>query len=287
MKSSGGTLALAVLLCLTSTRPLFGSGRCRSGIFANSQTWCSCPDFDALLANPVPRFACPPYYTAVIYDLDAAPDGSASGVTFRGEPGSPCAGLEKKVPAHGQLVGCWSAPDADNCRSFWLPFYADCLVVDAVPLGPECTTPECADATTALVAIGSPGANGFRVCSPPDPNTSCTVSNVKFIQGGLCAAYQCDGDQEGPDTCKVTWGATLWGQARTGAPPGTYDWQTGTIRLATRQAPPVCGPLKACLGGSHARTRWTLEMVARPGTGFKPPCLPGPTNACSPADCLP
>src|SRR5262249_1818872 len=162
-------------------------------------------------------------------DLDSAPDASTSSMTFRAQPGSPCAGLEKKVPMHGQLVGCWGPIDPGGCRSFQLPFYADCLSVDAVPLGDDCPDPACSEVTTGVLAIGSPGAAGYRVCPPIDSTISCEAPRFRAIQGGLCIAYECDGDLAGANTCQASWGATYWGTQRSDVPPGVYDWLAGTL----------------------------------------------------------
>ena len=272
--------------------PAARASRCHSGL--TNGPHCQCPDYSTLVNAPGSHVKCRPGWTPVTYDLDHpfAPEGVSSHMTIRAGDLSQCPNLEKDVPLHGILIGCWSKPLYNGCRKFRVTFNGLCLDADEEPLGAGCNG-DCATFTTGQLAIGTAGSATFQVCPPLDPNTSCRSTNTgggdefRFQTGGLCDTYDCEAHQPGTEACAQDWGASYWGFDRVADnPPGSYDWLTGGFRVSVQQRRQTCGKMQGCLG--FTTPAWTVVLAANPAAGFTPPCIPnGGGNPCQPSACIP
>ncbi len=279
---------------------------------------------------------CAPGDTAAIYDLGQAfPDngvpadqgvvGTTSFMTIRAGPASPCAHMVDtvdpkpcpdpqecpgsstqpegalKVPVAGYIVGCWSPPDHQGCRTLALYTKSFCLHAQHELLGSGCAQGpggvDCANVSTEQIGVDVPGAKNRRLCPPTDPTTSCRGTHgnqgpgLRFWIGGVCATNNCAGPGTAPavdaNTCDVAWGATKLGYNHPADKginqPGWYDWKTGAFKVDLSSPKPSCGALGDCLG-VHAGQPWDLRLVAVPRAGQHPPCVGG---ACDAPACFP
>src|SRR5262245_39428172 len=115
-------LSLAILL---AARPALPSGRCNEGQLAGG-LHCACPDINAQLKSG--DVFCPSGYVPVVYDLAQpfGPDGTTSSLTMRGDKGSVCPTLAKRVGVRGHAVVCWGPPDG-ACRQMVVPYNSFCI----------------------------------------------------------------------------------------------------------------------------------------------------------------
>jgi hypothetical protein len=297
-------LAIVTLAAATVAIPQVArANRCSSGTLSGG-AHCGCPDPAELVArcNDVSEAGHPPgTWTAVVYDLDKTfpPDGTTSFVTVRAHPKSPCAAMgggsgEKTVPiTGGYVVGCWSEPDQNGCRTVHVLNDASmCLEIASTPFGPGCSTPECDAVETGQTAISNAGAADRFVCPPIDPATSCRSTRrqdeelFRLWVGGLCATNSCEAGQVGANTCTSHWGATQWGYNRGHSKdlgPGWYDWQSGAFKIGYVGRRNSCGTFADCLG----KDRWDQVLVGTPAAGYSPPCLGNESGVCDAAGCVP
>jgi hypothetical protein len=206
-----------------------------------------------------------------------------------------------KVGITGYIVGCWSPPDHDGCRTLAIATKAACLHVQHQFLGPGCMPgpkgEDCPNVTTEQIGIDVPGAKNRRLCGPTDPTTSCRGTHgnqgpgLRFWIGGVCSTNNCANPGTGPtvdpvNTCDTSWGATKLGYNTPPGhglnQPGWYDWKTGAFKVDVSSPKPSCGPLGACLG-VHAAQPWDLQLVAVPRPGQQVPCV---GDACDAPGCF-
>lgn len=293
-------LAAAASLSVATTAD---AARCSSGTLSGG-LHCGCPDPAALAArcndaSEGGRLSGP--WTPVIYDLDKPfpPDATTSFVTLRASPRAPCVGMGNGSGAKtvairgGYVVGCWSTPDKNGCRTVKvLNDSSMCLDIESVPLGPGCGG-ACDTVETGQIALSNAGAADRLVCPPIDPALSCRSTRraheetFRLWIGGLCATAGCDAGQVEPDTCTSQWGATQWGYNRGSSRdlgPGWYDWKSGAFKLGWVGRRNGCGPLGTCLG---SKSFWDQVIVGTPQAGSSPPCLGDPSNPCNGASCTP
>ncbi|HLK11161.1 MAG TPA: hypothetical protein VKW76_07265 [Candidatus Binatia bacterium] len=241
---------------------------------------------------------CPAGTTRVVYRLDQPfpPDGTMSTAVIHSTLDSPCAGAQKTVGMTGYMIGCWTQPRPDGCRTVeFLNNGTLCLHLAAAPLG--CGGAACASRSVEQVAISNAGAADHLVCAPPDPTMSCRSGRpngqekFRLWFGGLCSTMDLDGSGSTADACVTQWGATLWGYSTVGQrgahpDPGWYDWQSGAFKVSTVAGRPQCGLLGDCLGQDARQAPWTITLVATPVVGAVVPCPPGAASACDPAVCF-
>ena len=279
---------------------------------------------------------CQPGYSEVIYDLatpfpdngmpgDASVAGTTSFLTVRAGTSSACAHMiddvdpkpcpdpqlcpgsstqpqgARKVGVTGYIVGCWSPPDREGCRTLAVYTKSMCLHAQHEFLGPGCGMEDgidCSQVSVEQIGIDVPGAKNRRLCPPLDPTTSCRGTHgqqpgLHFWIGGVCATNNCANPGTAPDvdpvdTCKVSWGATRLGYDSPDGKginaPGWYDWKTGSFKVDLSSPKPTCGPLGRCLGERTGQT-WDLRLVAVPRPGQSAPCLG--IASCNAPGCLP
>jgi hypothetical protein len=278
--------------------------------------------------------ACPDGYTKVIYDLaqpfpdngmpaDQAPVGATSFVTLRAGASSPCAHMvddvdpkpcpdpklcpdpgssqpegARKVGLTGFIVGCWSPPDHEGCRTLAIYTKSLCLHAQHELLGPGCGKADdidCSQVSTEQIGMAVPGAKNRRLCPSPNPAASCrglhgSQPGLHFWIGGVCTTNNCSSPGQAPavdgQTCKVSWGATKLGYnfpaGRGINEPGWYDWKTGAFKVDLSSPKPSCGALGRCLA-ERAAQPWDLRLVAVPRPGQNVPCV---GDACDARGCF-